>query len=564
MKGSMHRSRSRLLGLLAALAALPWAASGAAATDREPVARLAYGPAAIEWHALVEHEGLALTVSSPDGQVFERRFAAGETPAWNLFDRAGSALPDGVYGYELRVQPRLSAETRAALAAARESGDETALAALRATGQLVEGAVQSGTFEVRGGAFAAPGEAEPGGRPNLAPRAPGAPGLALRDFVIADDLIVQGSTCVGFDCVNGEAFSFDTIRLKENSTRLTFIDTSAAGFPQGDWQIRANDSSGSANKLTIDWLGTGAADGDTPTTTPFTVEGSATTNSVYVDSTGRIGFRTSTPVLDLHVSTSNTPALRLEQNNSGGFTAQTWDVAGNEANFFVRDVTGGSTLPFRIRPGAPSNSIDIAADGNVGIGTTGAEDFAHIVGDTDTTGGLTIASRGTGLSQLSLVREDAAGADLQVWRFRVNTPGQFVFTDATNGVSPFRINNAAGASDRLVITNAGVEVTGTLRVNGVQMNVPDFVFQPDYKLMPLDELASFVAENRHLPNVPNAEQVKAQGLDLSQFPLQILEKVEELTLYTLAQHRTIGELSAQNAELARRLAALEAALQASP
>jgi hypothetical protein len=74
-------------------------------------------------------------------------------------------------------------------------------------------------------------------------------------------------------------------------------------------------------------------------------------------------------VLDLHITTSDTPAHRLEQTNAGGFTAQTWDIAGNEANFFVRDVTGGSRLPFRIRPGAPTSSIDISASGNVGVGT---------------------------------------------------------------------------------------------------------------------------------------------------------------------------------------------------
>jgi endosialidase-like protein len=88
-----------------------------------------------------------------------------------------------------------------------------------------------------------------------------------------------------------------------------------------------------------------------------------------VSSAGKVGLRTATPVLDVHANTTDTPAIRLEQNNSGGFTAQTWDVAGNEANFFVRDVTSGSRLPFRIRPGAPTSSIDIAASGNVGIGT---------------------------------------------------------------------------------------------------------------------------------------------------------------------------------------------------
>src|SRR5262249_61136800 len=102
-------------------------------------------------------------------------------------------------------------------------------------------------------------------------------------------------------------------------------------------------------------------------TVPFTVTGGATTNSIFVDSTGRVGFRTSTPVLDLHVATSNTPALRLEQNNSGGFTAQTWDIAGNEANFFVRDVTGGSGLALPLRPGGPPRRLRHRAHRNRGI-----------------------------------------------------------------------------------------------------------------------------------------------------------------------------------------------------
>src|SRR5689334_24870617 len=69
------------------------------------------------------------------------------------------------------------------------------------------------------------------------------------------------------------------------------------------------------------------------------------------------------------MNTSDTPAVRFEQNNTGGFSAQTWDIGANEANFFVRDVTSGSRLPFRIRPGAPTSSVDISAAGHVGLGT---------------------------------------------------------------------------------------------------------------------------------------------------------------------------------------------------
>src|SRR6266850_3180639 len=156
-----------------------------------------------------------------------------------------------------------------------------------------------------------------------------ASGQAAADQVIGDDLIVQGSLCVGLDCVNNESFGFDTIRLKENNTRIRFEDTSTStGFPANDWQITANDSnSGGANYLAFDDV--------TNSRQPFRVTGGAPTASLFVANNGKVGFRTSTPLLDLHVATGDTPAHRFEQTSASGFTAQIWDVAGNEANFFV-------------------------------------------------------------------------------------------------------------------------------------------------------------------------------------------------------------------------------------
>jgi hypothetical protein len=311
---------------------------------REQAAEPVSAGSSLSWRLGIEHGGTTLTVSRPDGLVIRREFAAGETPA---FESAGEGgiLPDGKYAWELVIAPRML----------RTRGE----APIEKTGPggTPAGRVVSGTFEVEAGAIRLPRE--------IAERAPVAAAELVatpEDQVIPDDLIVQGSTCVGFDCVNNESFGFDTIRLKENNLRIKFEDTSTGSFPSNDWQLTANDSaSGGANKFSIEDI-TGAK-------VPFTVTAGAATNSILVDSTGRVGFRTATPVLDLHVATSNTPAMRLEQNNSGGFTAQTWDIAGNEANFFIRDVTGGSRLSFRIRPGAPTSSLDIAADGKVGIGT---------------------------------------------------------------------------------------------------------------------------------------------------------------------------------------------------
>ena len=55
-------------------------------------------------------------------------------------------------------------------------------------------------------------------------------GQAIADEVIPDDLIVQGSNCVGVDCVNGEVFNFNTLKLKENNVRVRFQDTSGSSF----------------------------------------------------------------------------------------------------------------------------------------------------------------------------------------------------------------------------------------------------------------------------------------------------------------------------------------------
>ena len=147
------------------------------------------------------------------------------------------------------------------------------------------------------------------------------------DQVILDDLIVVGSICSGLDCVNGENFNFDTIRLKENNLRIKFQDTSSSSsFPNNDWQITINDSvNGGANKFSIEDI-----DGSR---IPFTILAGSPNNSIYVSDSGNVGLGTSTPLVELNIKDGNTPALRLEQDASSGFAAQTWDVGGNEATF---------------------------------------------------------------------------------------------------------------------------------------------------------------------------------------------------------------------------------------
>lgn len=591
MTDQPHHHRVAIGLLLCALLVLP--VFGARAQDGRALANLSFGSTTIDFQPRASYERATLTVSVPGGQVLRQEIGGGAPISFEIFDKAGHRLPDGEYRWELVVAPQLSGDARERLARARAAGDDTAAAAIAGS----EPRLQSGSFRVVDGAIVTPGGVEPQS-PRLATRAPGDPQLATRDQVIPDDLIVQGSACIGLDCVNNESFGFDTIRLKENNTRIKFEDTSVGSFPTNDWQLTANDSaSGASSKFSIEDI-TGAR-------VPFTVTAGAATNSIFVDSTGRVGFRTSTPVLDLHVNTSNTPALRLEQNSSGGFTAQTWDIAGNEANFFVRDVTGGSRLPLRIRPGAPTSSVDISSDGNVGIGTAspsfkidatgnGANVISTTAFSNTDNGDLQIRrARGTSSVPTAVQLNDVVGGITMMGHNGTAFSGEIVsidaraeenFTTTANGTRltfQTTTNGQTTSSTKMVIRQNGrvgigtvsptelLHVAGNVLVtggafidDGTTLNAPDYVFEPDYKLMPIAELGQFVETNRHLPNVPSSAEIKSTGLNLSQFQMRLLEKVEELTLYTLDQHQTIQQLSAHNAELEARLQAIEAALLA--
>jgi hypothetical protein len=282
--------------------------------------------------------------------------------------------------------------------------------------------------------------------------------LLKPDDVIPDDLIVQGSACVGLDCVNGEVFGFDTIRLKENNTRIQFDDTSAAGFPLNNWQIRAN-SSAAGGASFLGFVDQGATGSSETGTIVFEVDAGAPANSLKVSSTGKVGLRTATPALDIHANTSDTPAIRLEQNNSGGFTAQTWDIAGNEANFFVRDVTGGSRLPFRIRPGAPTSSIDISASGNVGVGTssaTGAKLFVFGGNDAGSTNSIQLSSADGAQSEFGFLSTNAATDYLRLGYWSGSSLKN-VFVDVSN---TGRVGIATTVPDQTLSVNGDASKAG--------------------------------------------------------------------------------------------------------
>ena len=123
----------------------------------------------------------------------------------------------------------------------------------------------------------------------------------------------------------------------------------------------------------------------------------------------------------------------------------------------------------------------------------------------------------------------------------------WVFSNAAN-VFPTSGNVGIGTSSP---SNA-LDVKGTIRAEEVivQTGWSDFVFEDDYQLRSLDEVAEFIEEKGHLPEIPSAREVAAHGLTLGQMNAKLLQKVEELTLYLL-------DLQKQNRELVERVKKLE-------
>jgi hypothetical protein len=80
----------------------------------------------------------------------------------------------------------------------------------------------------------------------------------------------------------------------------------------------------------------------------------------------------------------------------------------------------------------------------------------------------------------------------------------------------------------------------------------DFVFEPDYKLMPLDTLAQWIKRDRHLPDIPTAAEVSKSGIEVGEVSSKLLQKIEELTLYMI-------NLQNENKELKTRIEKLEVA-----
>lgn len=207
-----------------------------------------------------------------------------------------------------------------------------------------------------------------------------------------------------------------------------------------------------------------------------------------------------------------------------------------------------------------ANGITLNTSNNAGIGTadplarfhvrgtTGIDEIALNSGNIDEEATIQFYSGGIGaLAAIKKTFIQLADNDLKIGTNSNNDNGKFIIRN--NG------------SDRMWVDSAGNVTIGSsykvangykLSVNGkimseevrVQMDAdwPDYVFDKDYKLMPMEELQNYISTYKHLPGFAPAAEVKLSGIDLGNTNKLLLEKVEELTLYILALKKDIDLL----------------------
>ncbi len=271
------------------------------------------------------------------------------------------------------------------------------------------------------------------------------PGLAAAAQIFLEDVIIQGSAAIGRDALATESFSNqDTLRLKENNLRIHFDDTSAsASFPRNDWRIVINGTLPGEGEFF-------AIEDSTAGTMPFYLQAGAPANSIRLNSAGNLGLRTDNPVVSIHAVNGNTPALRLEQNTSSGFTAQAWDLTANETQFSVRDATHSSKIPFRIRPNTPTHSLVVGNTaageaGNIGIGVASPLEALHVQRSNDTAKVLIEDTQNTAVERDLLEFRNRGGALITfndtatgtIWNVGTRAGGELVISLDGNGGDEF-------------------------------------------------------------------------------------------------------------------------------
>jgi len=215
-------------------------------------------------------------------------------------------------------------------------------------------------------------------------------------------------------------------------------------------------------------------------------------------------------------------------------------------------------------------------NGYVGIGTTSPNSILDISG----------TGEGTELLRLSterpwVFRQTNTGANSRLdlhstvgsKNFTITAPNdtrsaQFLVSDNANGSRVYLVPDGGKVGiGTSAIGSHILAVEGTIGAREIRVesgNWSDFVFESSYHLPALIDVENHIKKHGHLKDIPSAKEVEEKGFFLGEMDAKLLQKIEELTLYTIEQEKKIEELQIQNQkllELQTRLEKLESKIK---
>ncbi len=219
------------------------------------------------------------------------------------------------------------------------------------------------------------------------------------------------------------------------------------------------------------------------------------------------------------------------------------------------DCSGSLNSYWQERPGILNTQC---LETNVGIGTDSPQHRLDVDGDANITDNLHIGSgtvdnsyklhvssgnsggiRIEGNTNTGVTRNALAYSDNGTLRYQLYSTGTIETKLSEDAWGALYIKNYLGDDIFRVNERGGVTCS---KVTVHMVPFPDYVFEKDYKLMPLKELEQYIQRNKHLPNMPSSTEVAKNGADLGEINRVLVEKVEELTLYILDLEKRMNTL----------------------
>lgn len=289
-------------------------------------------------------------------------------------------------------------------------------------------------------------------------------------------------------------------------------------------------------------LGVGYVSSDNPMIQAFNNTSSTASKLILNPFGGNVGIGTTYPVYKLVVS--NTEANGFEVDPTAASGAQTAILSYN------RSTSSYTPLSF-------SASSFAFAQGNVGIGTTtpptvGNYGVLALNGRVPSQGGyLSLMTNGTETGSI------AANTQLNI-----NAASGIVTQFYTGSTPTLQISSGGNILiNQISQANTGykLDVNGGIRSSSIVVNTTgaDFVFANDYKLPNLSDLQKYIGQNHHLPEIPSADEMQKDGMNVGELNTKLLQKVEELTLYLIEEQKLQKAQAEKIARLEQALADLQ-------